>query len=71
MTAAEIRPGLRVRLASAPSGAVLRGQTGVVRCKTHWADYWIIALDKPALYHDGSELPEIVEMADNLEAEGA
>lgn len=44
---------------------------GTVVRKDQWADYYVIRLDRPALYHDAEgrveELTEICEDIDNLE----
>ena len=66
-----LHPGARVRLRSAPAQTDLQGDTGSVVRRDEWAGYYIVRLDRPALYHhpDGrvEELPEICEAADNLE----
>lgn len=67
MNDSDVRPGQRVRLMAPSSAITLRKDTGTVRCRTQWADYWVVTLDVPGFHHDGSELPEIVELADNLE----
>jgi hypothetical protein len=65
-----LRPGDRVRLRSAPAQTDLQGDPGSVVRRDEWAGYYIVRLDRPALYHhaDGrvEELPEICEAADNL-----
>ena len=70
-TARELRQGTRVRL-RAPSPLLrLRSDMGTVVRKDQWADYYVIRLDRPALYHDAEgrveELTEICEDIDNLE----
>jgi hypothetical protein len=70
----QIVTGMRVRL-RAPSPLVeLRSDTGTVLRPDEWDGYYIVSLDRPALYHEGDgrvrELPEIAEAADNLEVLG-
>ncbi len=67
----ELKPGTRVRLRSASHVLRLRGDTGTVVRPDKWADYYVIHLDRPAVYlhADGreEELAEICEDIDNLD----
>lgn len=64
--------GTRVRLRSASHLVELRSPFGEIVRPDEYVGYYVVRLDHPALYHqaDGTvrELPEIVEMADNMEA---
>ncbi len=66
-----IAVGTRVRLKSASHVITLRSNTGCIVRPDRWDGYYIVHLDKPALYHepDGRvlELEEIREDADNME----
>jgi hypothetical protein len=66
--------GTRVRLRSASHLVELRSPFGEIVRPDEYVGYYVVRLDHPALYHraDGTEreLPEIVEMADNMEALG-
>lgn len=62
--------GTRVKLRSASHLVDLRSPFGEVVRPDEYEGYYVVRLDCPALYHqaDGTtrELPEIVEMADNM-----
>ena len=66
-----LEPGTRVRLRSASHVIELRSATGRIVRPNEWGDYYIVRLDRPALYHhaDGrvEELEEIREDADNMD----
>ena len=66
-----LAPGTRVRLRSASHVITLQADTGYVVKPAEWLDYYIVHLDRPALYMhlDGrfESLDEIREDADNLE----
>lgn len=66
-----IKPGTRVRLRSSSHALALASDTGTVTRPDEWEGYFVIRLDQPAQYRhaDGrtETLPEIVELADNLE----
>jgi hypothetical protein len=67
----KLASGTRVRLVAPSCLLELRTATGTVVRKDQWADYYIIRLDEPALYHGGQGTPEtlceIAEDIDNLE----
>lgn len=67
----QLSVGTRVRLRSASHLVELRSPFGEIVRPDEYAGYYVVRLDHPALYHqaDGTvrELPEIVEMADNME----
>ena len=66
-----LAPGTRVRLRGHPIAVELRSPDGVVVRPDEWDLYYIIRLDRPALYRraDGAteELPEIREALDNMD----
>ncbi len=68
----ELAVGTRVRLRSASHLVEIRPPFGEVVRPDAYAGYYVVRLDRPALYHqaDGTarELPEIVERADNMDA---
>lgn len=63
--------GGRVRLTSASHTVRLDADTGMVVRRGDWDDYWVVRLDRPALYmHPAgsvSPISAICELADNLE----
>lgn len=66
-----LAPGTRVRLRAPAAGVTLGVSTGTIVRADDWGDYYIVRLDEPALYDHGGtrpeELPEIAELADNLD----
>lgn len=68
---ARLTPGTRVRLRAPAAGVTLRANTGTIVRPDEWGDYYIVRLDKPALYDHGTrqseELHEIAELADNMD----
>lgn len=68
----ELAPGTRVYVAAPQRGLRLRSRKGTIIRPVDDDDlYYVIRLDKPALYDRGlgdppEELPEIVEAVDNL-----
>ena len=67
-----IAVGARVRLRSASHVVTLRSADGEVVRPDTYDGYYVVRLDQPALHHEADgrtrELPEIVELAENLEA---
>jgi hypothetical protein len=67
----DLRPGMRVRLRSAPFGIILRKATGTVVGPAEYEDYFLVRLDEPACDErpdgSGNDLPIIREDAANLE----
>lgn len=72
--AAALRQGTRIRLRSASHVVELRADTGTITRADDWGDYYVVRLDRPALYfhRDGriEELTEICELSDNMEVLG-
>jgi len=68
---AGLKPGTRVRLRAPAAGVTLRANTGTIVRADEWGDYYIVRLDEAALYDHGGhrpeELPEIAELADNMD----
>ena len=68
---ASLAVGTRVRLRAPSSFVELRSALGRIVRPDEWDGYYIVRLDRPALYHapDGStqELDEIREAADNMD----
>ena len=69
-TSRQLKPGTRVEIRESQFLLKLRANTGTVVRKDDYLDYYIIRLDKPAIYcaPDGEteDLPEIRESAANL-----
>ena len=67
---ARLSPGTRVRLRAPAAGIALRANTGTIVRLDAWGDYYIVRLDKPAIYDHGTgqpeELHEIAELAENM-----
>jgi hypothetical protein len=63
--------GTRVRLRSASHVVELRSDAGQIVGRDRWDGYYIVRLDRPALYREADgrvrELPEIAELADNMD----
>ncbi|HEY7907968.1 MAG TPA: hypothetical protein VIC60_03800 [Thermomicrobiales bacterium] len=66
----DLAPGTRVQITAKPIGVTLASSTGVIVNKSKWEGYYLVRLDKPAIYHkaDGTDesIDEIVEAPDNF-----
>jgi hypothetical protein len=63
--------GTRVRLRAPSHLLELRSNTGTIVGPGRWADYYVVRLDRSAVYHDPDtgpeELWEVVEMDENMD----
>ncbi len=66
-----LRKGTRVRLRAPTWGLTLRSDTGRVVRPDEDDGYYVVRLDRPALYDHGTgrpvELAEVVEASDNMD----